>query len=181
MLKHDSAIPLYQQIENDIKEKIASGEYQAGQMLPSENKYCEMYKVSRVTVRNAITDLVDEGILIRKHGKGTFVENQKIQNNLIKFQGFTSTCRENNIKMQKNPIKFTRLLNKLLMKVIRISTKLIRDDIINKGIGKILGVLNSKRVSQLYDAVCMFLSTGAFIAGVLDIVTDKHFDGVIRI
>ena len=50
------------------------------------------------------------------------------------------------------------------MKVIRTSTKLIRDDIINKGIGKILGVLNSKRVSQLYDAVCMFLSTGAFIA-----------------
>ena len=100
MLKHDSAIPLYQQIENDIKEKIASGEYKAGQMLPSENKYCEMYKVSRVTVRNAISDLVDEGILIRKHGKGTFVENQKIQNNLIKFQGFTSTCRENNIKMQ---------------------------------------------------------------------------------
>lgn len=44
-----------------------------------------------------------------------------------------------------------------------------------------MGVLNSKRVSQLYDAVCMFLSTGAFIVGVLDIVTDKYFDGVIRI
>lgn len=84
-------------------------------------------------------------------------------------------------KCKKILIKFTRLLNKLLMKVIRTSKKLIRDDIINKGIGKILGVLNSKRVSQLYDAVCMFLSTGAFIAGVLDIVTDKHFDGVIRI
>lgn len=97
MLKHDSAIPLYLQIENDIKEKISTGEYQAGQMLPSENKYCEMYQVSRVTVRNAITDLVDQGILIRRHGKGTFVEKQKIQNNLIKFQGFTSTCRENHI------------------------------------------------------------------------------------
>ena len=84
-------------------------------------------------------------------------------------------------KCKKILIKFTRLLNKLLMKVIRTSKKLIRDDIINKGLGKILGVLNSKRVSQLYDAVCMFLSTGAFIAGVLDIVTDKHFDGVIRI
>lgn len=84
-------------------------------------------------------------------------------------------------KCKKILIKFTRLLNKLLMKVIRTSKKLIRDDFINKGIGKILGVLNSKRVSQLYDAVCMFLSTGAFIAGVLDIVTDKHFDGVIRI
>ena len=97
MLKHDSAIPLYLQIENDIKEKISTGEYQAGQMLPSENKYCEMYQVSRVTVRNAITDLVDQGILIRRHGKGTFVEKQKIQNNLVKFQGFTSTCRENHI------------------------------------------------------------------------------------
>lgn len=84
-------------------------------------------------------------------------------------------------KCKKILIKFTRLLNKLLMKVIRTSTKLIWDDIINKGIGKILGVLNSKRVSQLYDAVCMFLSTWAFFAGVLDIVTDKHFDGVIRI
>ena len=84
-------------------------------------------------------------------------------------------------KCKKILIKFTRLLNKLLMKVIRTSKKLIRDDFINKGIGRILGVLNSKRVSQLYDAVCMFLSTGAFIAGVLDIVTDKHFDGVIRI
>ena len=84
-------------------------------------------------------------------------------------------------KCKKILIKFTRLLNKLLMKVIRTSKKLIRDDFINKGIGKILGVLNSKRVNQLYDAVCMFLSTGAFIAGVLDIVTDKHFDGVIRI
>ena len=44
-----------------------------------------------------------------------------------------------------------------------------------------MGVLNSKIESQLYDAVCMFLSTWAFFAGVLDIVTDKHFDGVIRI
>ena len=98
MLEHESAIPLYQQLENDIKDKIASGEYKSGQMLPSENKYCEMYQVSRVTVRNAITDLVDQGILIRKHGKGTFVANQKISNNLVKFQGFTSTCRENHIE-----------------------------------------------------------------------------------
>ena len=78
MIEHESAIPLYQQIENDIKDKIISGEYQAGQMLPSESKFCEMYQVSRVTVRNAISDLVEQGILIRKHGKGTFVENQKI-------------------------------------------------------------------------------------------------------
>ena len=99
MIEHESAIPLYQQIENDIKDKIISGEYQAGQMLPSESKFCEMYQVSRVTVRNAISDLVEQGILIRKHGKGTFVENQKIPSNLITFSDFTTTCRENNIKI----------------------------------------------------------------------------------
>lgn len=99
MIEHESAIPLYQQIENDIKQKIMTGEYQAGQMLPSESKFCEMYQVSRVTIRNAITDLVDQGILIRKHGKGTFVENQKITSNLVTFSGFTTTCRENNLRI----------------------------------------------------------------------------------
>ncbi len=75
MIEHESAVPLYQQIENDIKDKIIRGEYQAGQMLPSESKFCELYQVSRVTIRNAISDLVEQGILIRKHGKGTFVED----------------------------------------------------------------------------------------------------------
>ncbi len=99
MIEHESAVPLYQQIENDIKDKIIRGEYQAGQMLPSESKFCELYQVSRVTIRNAISDLVEQGILIRKHGKGTFVENQKIPTNLITFSGFTTICRENNIKI----------------------------------------------------------------------------------
>ena len=99
MIEHESAVPLYQQIENDIKDKIIRGEYQAGQMLPSESKFCELYQVSRVTIRNAISDLVEQGILIRKHGKGTFVENQKIPSNLITFSGFTTICRENNIKI----------------------------------------------------------------------------------
>ena len=43
MIEHESAVPLYQQIENDIKDKIIRGEYQAGQMLPSESKFCELY------------------------------------------------------------------------------------------------------------------------------------------
>ncbi|MDD3172590.1 MAG: GntR family transcriptional regulator [Herbinix sp.] len=100
MLDSDSATPLYLQVADDIKQKIASGEYKAGQILPSETKCCEIYQVSRVTIRNAISDLVDQGLLVRKHGKGSYVEKQKIPSNLFTFSGFTTTCRENNIQIK---------------------------------------------------------------------------------
>lgn len=100
MLDSLSATPLYQQVADDIKQKIISGEYKAGQILPSETKCCEIYQVSRVTIRNAISDLVDQGLLVKKHGKGTFVQKQKIPSNLFTFHGFTTTCRENNIEIK---------------------------------------------------------------------------------
>lgn len=99
MLDPKSATPLYQQVADDIKHKIESGEYKAGQMLPSESKCCEAYQVSRVTVRNAISDLVDQNLLIKRHGKGTYVQKQKIPTNLFHFHGFTTICRENNIEI----------------------------------------------------------------------------------
>lgn len=100
MLDNFSATPLYQQVADDIKQKIENGTYQAGQMLPSETKYCEIYQVSRVTIRNAIADLVEQGMLVKRHGKGTFVQKPKIPSNLFTFNGFTTTCRENNIQIK---------------------------------------------------------------------------------
>lgn len=99
MLNTQSATPLYQQISDTIRKKIASGEYQPGQPLPSEAKLCEIFGVSRITVRNAIQELVEQNILIKKHGKGTFVQENKIASNLFNFKGFTSTCKENNIQV----------------------------------------------------------------------------------
>lgn len=98
MLDPNSATPLYQQVADDIKQKIESGEYKAGQILPSETRYCEIYNVSRVTVRNALSDLADQGFLLKRHGKGTYVQNKKIPSNLFTFNGFTTICRENNIE-----------------------------------------------------------------------------------
>lgn len=65
--------PLYYQIREDIREKINSNEYPPNSMIPSEAELCEHYGVSRVTVRRAILDLVQEGLLNRGKGKGTFV------------------------------------------------------------------------------------------------------------
>ena len=98
MLKNDSVIPLYQQVADDIKHRIETSEYVAGQMIPSETKLCEMYQVSRITVRNAISMLVDEEILVKRHGKGTFVQNNKIASDLFNFAGFTTTWEKKNIK-----------------------------------------------------------------------------------
>lgn len=70
--KRDS-LPLYIQIKKNIKEMIDDGRLVYGEMLPGEMELCRQYDVSRITVREAIMELVSEEYLIRQQGKGTFV------------------------------------------------------------------------------------------------------------
>jgi len=72
-IDRDSKLKLYVQIYTIIKEKIESGEWPAGTQIPTEDELCKMYDVSKVTVREAIQELVREGCLKRQQGKGTFV------------------------------------------------------------------------------------------------------------
>lgn len=65
--------PLYLQVENELRAKIASGEYAVGAQIPSEEELCESYGVSRITVRRSIQDLVEVGLLRKQRGLGTFV------------------------------------------------------------------------------------------------------------
>ena len=64
---------LYKQIGQHIKEKIASGKLRPADRIPSEQELMDEYKVSKITVKNALTELADEGLVIRIQGKGTFV------------------------------------------------------------------------------------------------------------
>ncbi|WOX23305.1 GntR family transcriptional regulator [Streptomyces solicathayae] len=64
---------LYQQVAAAIREAILSGEYEPGTPLPSESQLMERYKVSRPTVRNAVSALRAEGLIDVHHGKGSFV------------------------------------------------------------------------------------------------------------
>lgn len=68
---------LYAQIENDLRQKIISGELAVGVKIPTEFELCKTHSVSRITVRRAIQNLVDEGILYRLRGRGTFVAAPK--------------------------------------------------------------------------------------------------------
>lgn len=74
-------IPLYYQTENYIREKILNGEWEVGSRIPTELQLMEMFQISRATLRQAISDLVNEGILERCQGKGTFVRRRLAYNN----------------------------------------------------------------------------------------------------
>lgn len=82
----NSPIPVYYQLKEDIKEKINNGVWKVGQCIDSERELSEDYSVSRMTVRQALGELVREGLLIREKGKGTFVCEPKIkQKNMMSF------------------------------------------------------------------------------------------------
>ena len=81
-LEKKSQSPLYQQLMTRLKNDITAGVYPAGARIPSEQLLCDTYGVSRVTVRKAMLDLVQEGLLVRRQGKGTFVAEERIQRDL---------------------------------------------------------------------------------------------------
>ena len=75
-------LPLYHIIEKDLKNKILSGHYKPGDILPSERKLTEIYEVSRLTAREAVSRLSLQGLVEKIQGKGTFVTKPKINHRM---------------------------------------------------------------------------------------------------
>lgn len=93
MIDKNSPIPIYYQIEEAIKALIEKGNLEPGDALPSENEYTDMYGVSRMTIRQAITNLVNAGYLYRQKGRGTFVAEHKIEQTLEGLTSFTEDMK----------------------------------------------------------------------------------------
>jgi GntR family transcriptional regulator len=70
-------IPLYYQLENVLREKLTSGAFEPGDKMPTEIELIEEYGVSRITVRQALQALADDGLIERKQGRGTVVSARK--------------------------------------------------------------------------------------------------------
>lgn len=98
-----SPIPAYYQLKSIILKKIDSGEYGAGSPIPSERDLSETLSISRMTVRQALNQLVVEGILYREKGRGTFVSRSKLEQKNI--MSFSETVRT------KGLVPVTRILN----------------------------------------------------------------------
>jgi GntR family transcriptional regulator len=84
----DSPQPLYVQIKDVLKQRILDGVYQPHEKLASENELMAAFGVSRITVRQALRDLHNEGLVFSSQGKGTFVSKPMATQDLQSLQGF---------------------------------------------------------------------------------------------
>lgn len=94
-------VPKYYTVEQKIVEAIDGEIFQANQMIPSERELMERFGVSRITVRKALDDLVNEGYLFRIQGKGTFVKGDEFNQDLFQL----TSCTEEIRKMGMIPTK----------------------------------------------------------------------------
>ncbi|WZU00109.1 GntR family transcriptional regulator [Erysipelothrix sp. D19-032] len=81
---------LYLEVAQQIKKDILSGRYPVGSYIPTERELEEMFVVSKITVRNAVEILSNEGYLEKKSGKGTTVLSNRLFNRLSKANSFSS-------------------------------------------------------------------------------------------
>ncbi|MFC4767722.1 GntR family transcriptional regulator [Effusibacillus consociatus] len=98
MLNKKIPIPLYYQLKQKIIQSIENGELPVGSLVPSERELSDLYGISRMTVRQALGELVKEGLLIREQGKGTFVAEPKINQGLLKLTSFSEDMKSRGMK-----------------------------------------------------------------------------------
>lgn len=89
-----SPVPLYHQIYLDLRRMIQGGMIPSGGMLPPEMDICQAYNVGRQTVRQAIARLVDDDLIERFAGRGTFVRAQPSHTQFFLDRSFTQQMRE---------------------------------------------------------------------------------------
>jgi GntR family transcriptional regulator len=85
--------PLYKQIADYIRGKVDDGEWPVGYQIPTESKLCQQFNVSRITVVKALERLVEEGLLVREQGKGTFVSLPELTTEAMELLSFTEEMK----------------------------------------------------------------------------------------
>lgn len=103
--------PLYLQIMNILKERILHGVYPLGTNIPSEPQLEQEFNVSKITVRNAIKELAQEGYLEKSSGKGTKVIRNTSASKLSKWKRFTEVLVEEGHQIRKQLLKTEVVIN----------------------------------------------------------------------
>ena len=98
-------VPLYLQLASYLRNQIHSGVLQPGDMMIAENSLCDLLNVSRTTIRQSMNQLVEEGLLVRYRGKGTFIANVKIKRNMNHLYNFTEDMKAIDAKPSSKVIK----------------------------------------------------------------------------
>ena len=98
--------PVYIQIHNRIKKDIEAGVWSVGDRIPSERELALEFNVSRMTLRQAVQTLVEEGILERQVGAGTFVARKKVQEKMTGVTSFTELMEEQGKKPSSRTVSY---------------------------------------------------------------------------
>jgi GntR family transcriptional regulator len=93
-INRDQAVPLYEQLASELRQQIESGAIKPGGALAPESALVAKFKVSRITARKALDLLVNEGLIVRRQGKGSFVAPPKIRQDLHELRGFAEVMTE---------------------------------------------------------------------------------------
>jgi len=99
-------VPVYIQIHNEIRKEIESGKWAVGERIPSERQLSQDFDVSRMTLRQAIQTLVDEGILQRQVGSGTYVASSKVQEKMSGTTSFTEITESQGKKPSSKTVSY---------------------------------------------------------------------------
>ncbi|MGM0900265.1 MAG: GntR family transcriptional regulator, partial [Bacillota bacterium] len=137
-VSRNSHIPLYQQIANDLQNKIENHIYEPGQRLPSENELTEEYQVSRLTVRKSIKLLLENDLIIIQQGKGMYVKFPAIQTDIM-----------NDVLDVSN---FKGIFETLTMQGLNLKIKLVKygEEQIPKNIAEALGCPLDTKIRTIY-------------------------------
>lgn len=92
-LDKDSVEPLFTQVERSLNAAVIAGKFHPGSRIPTEPELAAMFGVSRITIRRAVDELCKQGLLLKRQGKGTFVQDRKIFRKIEHAASFTESCR----------------------------------------------------------------------------------------
>lgn len=147
-IDHKSKLPLYDQIESNLRDLIVNGHLEPGEAMPGEWDLAELYHVSRLTVRRALDELVRQNWLEKKHGVGTFVRQPSMASIAAGKLSFTEQMRSIG---RKPGSKF------ISQKVIAATDKIARALRISEGdpILEITRVRQADNVPILLETACL--------------------------
>jgi GntR family transcriptional regulator len=97
-IDRNSKLPLYHQLYEILRDNILRGEWQPGDIIPPESELTEHYQVSRTTVRQVLDMLVNEGLIYRQQGRGTFVAHPTLEQALVRIVNFTEDMRQRGVR-----------------------------------------------------------------------------------
>lgn len=109
MVDKTSTVPIYAQLEEAIKKNIKEGVYPHGKALPTERELTELFGVSRMTIRQAISNLVYEGVLYRIRAKGAFVSKEIIEKK-IEIESFSEDMKKRGLVPSSRVIHFEKIV-----------------------------------------------------------------------